>query len=216
MSLAGLFVSAITELKAIDCEYAVGGGFAADLYRLEVRGTGDIDFLFFTNGLEKEKGKELLKRLELEGREATLFDLKRAPGMNKRTADVFILVGRKGKEKAGVDLLLPPFPWFKQAISRAQSNLFDFGHGVGPVPALTAEDVILAKLFAGRLKDWDDVNSIFQAHADLDSRVKLDLNYLIQQMGKLNLALPKECLKDAPKALRVHAKQKKIVKKSFP
>lgn len=216
MSLAGLFVSAITELKAINCEYAVGGGFAADLYRFEVRGTGDIDFLFFTNGLEKEKGKELLKKLELEGREATLFDLKRAPGMNKKTVDVFILVGRKGKEKAGVDLLLPPFPWFKRAISRAQSNLFDFSHGAGPVPTLTAEDVILAKLFAGRLKDWDDVNSIFQAHADPDSRVKLDLNYLIEEMSKLNLALPKECLKDAPTALRVHAKQKKIVKKSFP
>lgn len=216
MSLAKLFVAAIKELKEINCEYAIGGGFAADLYRYEVRGTGDVDFLFFTDGLEKEKGKALLKKLGLEGREATLFDLKRAPGMNKKSAEVFILVGRKGKGKEGVDLLLSPFPWFKQAMKRSRSSLFDFGHGIGPVPTLTAEDVILAKLFAGRLKDWDDVNSIFQAHEDKDLPVKLDLNYLIEQMGKLNLTLPKECLLHAPKALRVLGKQKKIVKRSFP
>lgn len=216
MSLGKLFASAVRELRALKCEYAVGGGFAADLYRYQVRGTGDIDFVFFTDGMEKEKGKELLERLELEGKEVTLFDLKRLPGMNKKNADVFILVGRKGKSKEGVDLLLPPFPWFQQAIKRAQSNLFDFGHDTGPVPTLTAEDVILAKLFAGRLKDWDDVNSIFQAQADPDSRVALDLNYLIQQMERLNLSLPKECLPDAPTALRIRAKQKKKVKKAFP
>jgi hypothetical protein len=216
MSLGALFVSAIGELSKLECKFAVGGGFAADLYRSQIRGTGDIDFLFFTDGLEKEKGKELLKQLGLEGRETTLFDLKSIPGMNKRSAEVFILVGRKGKEKEGVDLLLPPFPWFQQAIKRAQSNHFDFGHGVGPVPTLTAEDVILAKLFAGRLKDKDDINSIFESHADPDSKVELDLNYLIEQMQRLNLPLPKENLKEAPRALRVLAKEKKILKKPFP
>jgi len=209
MNLRELFVSAVNELQAFQCEYAVGGGFAADLYRSQVRGTADVDFLFLTGGLEKEKGKELLKRLDLEGREATLFDLKRVPRMNKKSAEVFILVGRKGKEKEGVDLLLPPFPWFKHAIKRAQQNLFDFGRGMGPVPTLTAEDVILAKLYAGRLKDKDDINSIFEAHADLDSRVRLDLNYLVEQMRKLDLPLPLENANDAPTALRALAKQMK-------
>lgn len=216
MSLGELFVSAIGELRTLKCEYAVSGGFAADVYRAQVRGTGDIDFLFFTDGLEKEKGEELLNRLGFEGRRATLFDLNRTPGMNKKSADVFILIGRKGKEKEGVDLLLPPFPWFKQAIRRAQSNHFDFGRGVGPVPTLTAEDVILAKLFAGRLKDKDDINSIFESHADKDSNVKLDLNYLIEQMQRLNLPLPQENLELAPTALRVLAKRRKILRKSFP
>jgi len=216
MSLGKLFVLAITELRALDCKFAVGGGLAADLYRLQVRGTGDIDFLFFTGGLEREKGMELLNKLGLEGREATCFDLKRAPGMNKKSAEVFILVGRKGKEKEGIDLLLPPFPWFKQAIKRAQFNLIDFGHGVGAVPTLTAEDVILAKLFAGRLKDKDDINSIFEASAGADSNLKLNLNYLIEQMETLHFPLPEECIQDAPKALRVLAKKKKRAKKGFP
>jgi len=216
MSLRKLFISAITELRALNCEYAVGGGFAADLYRSQVRGTGDIDFLFFSGGLEKEKGKELLKKLDLEGKEATLFDLKRAPGMKKKSAEVFILIGRKGKKKEGVDLLLPSFPWFKQAIKRAQSNLVDFAHDLRAVPTLTAEDVILAKLFAARLKDKDDINSIFEVHAEPDSNIKLDLNYLIEQMETLNLPLPEECSKDAPKALRLIAKKKKIVRKGFP
>ena len=216
MSLTQLFKSAVLELAALECQYAVGGAFAADLYRHQIRGTGDIDFLFFANGLERQKGKALLKRLHLEGKEVTLFDLKRIPGMNKKSADVYVLVGRRGKEKEGVDLLLPSFPWFSKAMQRAQSNLFDFGHGMGPVPTLTAEDVILAKLDAGRLKDKDDIISIFESHADTDSNVRLDLNYLIEQMAELELSLPEECLKDAPTALRILAKKKKQVTKPFP
>ena len=95
-------------------------------------------------------------------------------------------------------------------------NLFDFGHGVGLVPTLTAEDVILAKLDAGRLKDKDDSNSIFESHADKDSEVTLDLNYLIREMCELKLSLPEECLQDAPTALRVVAKKRRRVKRSFP
>jgi len=76
--------------------------------------------------------------------------------------------------------------------------------------------VILAKLFAGRLKDKDDINSIFESHADQGSNVRLDLNYLIEQMQGLNLHLPQENLKEAPTALRVLAKQKRIMKKRFP
>ena len=217
MNLGGLFIAAVKELRALECEYAVGGGFAADLYRSQVRGTGDVDFLFLTNGSEKEKGNELLKKLDLEGKEATLFDLKRIPGMNKKSADVFILIGRKAKQKEGVDLLLPPFPWFSNAIKRSQSNLFDFGHGMGRVPTLTVEDVILAKLFAARLKDKDDINSIFEAHADPESNVKLDLNYLIEQIQKLDLSIPTENLSDAPKALRLLARNKnKKINKPFP
>lgn len=53
-------------------------------------------------------------------------------------------------------------------------------------------------------------------NADTDSNVKLDLNYLIKEMEALNLPLPEECRKDAPKALRVFAKKKKMIKKDFP
>lgn len=214
MTLTKLFKSALKELEQLGCAYAVAGGFAADLYRYQERGTTDIDFLFLTNGFEKERGKELLAKLDLKGREAKEHDLKRNPRMNKKKADVFILVGRKSGESQGVDLLLPPFPWFEKAISRAQSNQIDFNLGSGPVPTITAEDVILAKLYAGRLKDKDDILSIFQAHTEL--KVKLDLNYLISEMNRLKLNLPEEVRSEAPKALRVLARRKKQSKKSFP
>lgn len=81
------------------------------------------------------------------------------------------------------------------------------------MPTLTAEDVILAKLYAGRLKDKDDILSIFQASNK--SQVKLDLNYLISEMNRLKLSLPEELTKEAPKALRVLARRKKQSKKSF-
>lgn len=214
MTLAKLFLSALKELKKLNCTYAVAGGFAADLYRLQDRGTNDIDFLFLTDGLETEKGKELLEKLKLSGKEAKEHDLKRSPMMNKKSADVFILVGRKEDTSYGVDLLLPQFPWFEKALSRAQSNKIDFNLGFGSIPTITAEDVILAKLYAGRLKDKDDVLSIFQAHAE--SKVKLDLNYLISEMTRLKLNLPDEVVKEAPKALRVLAKRKKHNKRTFP
>lgn len=216
MSLVSLFKRAVDELNACNCEYAVGGGFAADLYRMQVRGTGDIDFLFYTNGREVEKGKKLLANLNLSGNVITSFDLKRMPGMSKKSADAYVIVGREGKQKEGVDLLLPRFSWFSSAIKRAQFNRFDFGHGIGFVPTLTVEDVILAKIDAGRLKDKDDINSIFESHADEDSEVRLDLNYLISQMEILGLNLPDECVRGAPTALRVLKRRGTRSKKAFP
>ena len=76
----------------------------------------------------------------------------------------------------GEVLLVKPCSWFSKTVYRAQSKLFDFGHGIGPVPTLTAEDVILAKLDAGRLRDKDEINSIFESHSDKEFDVKPDLN----------------------------------------
>ena len=202
MNLTELFKTSLEELRAIDCTFAVAGGFAADLYRKQARGTNDIDYLFLANSLGTQVGKELLLKLKLGAGEIKLHQLTKSPRMNKKSQEVYILVGRKTSEDPGVDLLLPPFPWFQKALERAQSNPVDFGFG--PTPTIKVEDVILAKLFAGRPKDVDDIISIFE------SERTLDLAYLAGEMERLGLMLPQVALSVAPKALRVFARRRKV------
>lgn len=201
MKLSEIFKAASEALASIDCAFAVGGGLAADLYRRETRTTKDADFLFLADGMEVDKGRELLEKLNLTVGEVKLHHLTRAPSMNKKSKEVYILVGR-GKEDGvpGVDLLLPPFPWFANAMRRAQSNLMDFGFG--PVPTLTAEDIVLAKLFANRYKDLDDVQSIFEA------KTPLDIGYLAAEMDRLRFCFPPDLVQVAPKELKRFGKRK--------
>jgi hypothetical protein len=208
MNLTELFRASLKELRTIDCTFAVGGGFAADLYRKQLRGTSDIDYLFLTDGPVAQTGKGLLEKLNLGTGELKLHQLSRTPAMNKKSQEVYILVGRKTNEEPGIDLLLPPFPWFHKALMRAQSHMVDFGFG--PTPTITAEDVILAKLFANRPKDIDDIISIFE------SDHTLDLAYLIGEMERLKLGLPEVTVSVAPKALRVFSKRINKEKKPFP
>jgi hypothetical protein len=208
MNLTDLFKASLDELRAVNCIFAVGGGFAADLYRKQPRGTSDIDYLFLVDGLEVKTGKDLLKKLNLAAGEVKLHQLTRSPRMHKKSEEVYILVGRTTEEDPGVDLLLPSFPWFQNAIQRAQNHLVDFGFG--PVPTITAEDVLLAKLFAKRPKDIDDIISIF------DSGHALDLAYLAGEMERLKYSLPDEAVPAAPKALKIFAKRTKRRREPFP
>ena len=208
MSLTELFKTSLKTLRDLDCTFAVAGGFAADLYRKQTRGTNDIDYLFLAEGSGIRLGKEMLTKLKLGTGEVRLHQLSRTPRMNKKSQEVYILVGRSADQELGVDLLLPPFPWFEKALERAQANLVDFGFGA--IPTITAEDVVLSKLFAGRPKDHDDIISIFES-----ARV-LDLVYLAGEMERLGFILPEATLSLAPKALRVLTKRKKVKKKPFP
>lgn len=208
MKLIELAESTINELKKIECDFAVCGGLAADLYRKISRVTRDIDFLLLAGGAEVEKGRGVLKALGLGVGEVKLHQLNRAPRMNRKSQKTYILVGRNEKEDMGVDLLLPPFPWFANALKRAKHNLVDFGFG--EIPTLTPEDVILAKLHANRPKDIDDVISILESGRALDS------TYLQGELDRMNLTLPKEVVKIAPPSLRRFAKRAVPKKKSFP
>jgi hypothetical protein len=208
MNISELFNVSIKEMRAMKCSFAVGGGFAADLYRHQARGTADIDYLFLVEGDSEEVGKKYLSKLNLSAAEVRLHQLTRSPRMNKKSQDIFILVGRAAGQDAGVDLLLPSFPWFQNALERAQHHLVDFGFG--PTPTITVEDCILAKTFASRPKDIDDILSIFEAGHPLD------LAYLTGELERLQMRLPEEAKSLAPKALRVFSKRKKRQKKSFP
>ena len=208
MKLVELAESTINELKKIKCDFAVCGGLAADLYRKMSRVTRDVDFLLLADGAEVERGKRVLKALGLGIGEVKLHQLEHAPRMNKRGQETYILVGRNEKEDMGVDLLLPPFPWFANALKRSKHNQVDFGFG--EIPTLTPEDVILAKLHANRRKDIDDVISI------LESGRELDEIYLQGELDRMQLTLPKDVLKAAPPSLRRFAKRAVPKKRSFP
>jgi hypothetical protein len=110
-----------------------------------------------------------------------------------------ILGRREGDPHAiGIDFILPEMPWFGSAFERSQSNRIDFGFG--KIPCLTVEDAILSKLYSfkndsSRFSDLDDLKSIFLAGHPLD------LAYLIGQMRKLDLPIPRPVKEMAPREL---------------
>lgn len=192
MSLETLFKSAVSELRRRQIPFAVAGGLAADLYRSEPRLTMDVDIVILIEAHALELAIAVVEKLGLKAGVVRQADLAGGPlfAIRRRSTAPCMVVGRaEGKRHdAGVDILLPALPWAREAATRAQSNLVDFGFS--PVPALRLEDVVLAKLYAltaaqMRAKDLDDLQSIFAAnHA-------LDWPYLAGQIQKLGLTIPK-------------------------
>lgn len=200
MELDELFLRAVTLLKERDIPFAVAGGFAASIYRSQYRTTDDIDLI--TDEKSRSDAVEIIKALNLEPFFAREADLAGGPlfAIKSGRTPVHVIVGRaKGGEKGfGLDFLLSVIPWVPQALKRAQHNTIDFGFG--PIPTLTVEDVILAKLAAvhkaeRRAKDVDDLESIFEV------RPELDLKYLAGQMHSLGLTLPQMLRSKAPEEL---------------
>lgn len=192
MSLEKLFRAAVQELRTRHVPFALAGGFAADLYRREPRLTMDVDFVMLSEPPGLEAAIAVIKALGLEAGVARKADLAGGPlfAIRRRSTEACMVVGRRpGAAPAeGVDILLPAIPWVKDAVQRAQANAVDFGFG--PVPALTLEDVVVAKLYAlgaspVRAKDLDDLQSIFAASHDVDRA------YLAGQMQRFAIMVPK-------------------------
>jgi hypothetical protein len=192
MSLESLFKEATRELTAREVQYAVAGGLAASLYRKEPRLTMDVDLVILTEADSVKTAVAVLEAIGLEAGIARQADLAGGPlfAIRRRNTPPCMVIGRlAGKSHPeGVDILLPSMPWARDAVLRAQDNKVDFGFG--PVPALTLEDIILAKLYAltagmPRPKDMDDLQSIFEADG-----IELDTPYLAGQMKRLKLAVP--------------------------
>ena len=120
------------------------GAHAANRYRLEVRHTVDVDLL--TSSLSGVA--EILRVAGFVVREV-LDD-----------GHPYLLSARSGETV--VDLLLAETAYQRLALSRA----------VGGV--LTAEDVIVHKLIAGRPRDLDDIRSI------MSTGISLDLPYIVE------------------------------------
>jgi hypothetical protein len=202
MSLEQLFKSAVRELRERRILFAVAGGLAADLYRNEPRLTMDVDLVILTEGSGTETAISVIEALGLHAGIARAADLAGGPlfAIRRRNTEPRMIVGRTpGKaSQEGVDILLPSIPWAKSAVERGQCNQVDFGFG--PVPALTLEDIILAKLYCLmatplRAKDLDDIQSIFLSRPDLD------LPYLAGQMQRIKITIPKAAKAFLPKLI---------------
>ena len=196
MTLLERLQQVTTLLQQRGCTFAVAGGIVASIYRTTERATRDLDLLLLASRDSSAVAKDILRSLGLEPAEVRAHELSRKPAMNKRGQPVVLVVGRSTKDPSaiGVDFLLPPFSWFSAALERAQHHQLDFGFA--RLPAITIEDMLIAKAVAGRPKDVDDINSIFESGADLD------LGYLCQRLSELQIKLPGEVLRNAPQAVR--------------
>lgn len=114
------------------------GAHAANRYRLEVRGTVDLDLLATT----LEGAAEALEAVGCTVRRVTDDDVE------------YLVSARLGS--ARVDVLLAETDYQRLAISRAVDGV------------LTAEDVVVHKLIAGRPRDLDDIASILATGIDID------------------------------------------------
>ena len=191
MSLRALFEAAVVELRERDVDFAVAGGFAADLYRHQPRLTMDVDLVILTPSDDVNTAVSVIEAIGLKAGVAREADLAGGPlfAKRKKTSAPCMVVGRlPGQPDAeGVDLLLRGLPWVEDAARRAQAHRVDFGFGL--LPALTLEDIIVAKLWAlraspPRAKDLDDLQSI------LDGGHEFDVAYLSGQVARFKITVP--------------------------
>jgi len=134
------WIASIAEiLDDVGVDWAIVGALAANRYRSTPRFTTDLDAMATFD-------PELVHRFKGAGYDVTVVsDPGELPHM---------LRCRRGSE--AVDILIPIIEYQRVALARSQDHV------------LTAEDVVIHKLIAGRRRDLDDVRSIIEAGADLD------------------------------------------------
>jgi hypothetical protein len=214
MTLEERFREVIDLLRREKATFAVAGGLAASIYRDRPRSTDDLDFLLLSSPNSVTAAGRILSALHLKASIARQADLEGGPMFARKRGNTpaMLAVGRDPKDatRIGIDFILPEMPWFLPALDRAQLNRVDFGFG--PLPTLTIEDVILAKLYAlkndpRRFKDLDDLQSI------LRRGLEFDILYLSDRMRVLSLPFPKELEPDLPEPFR---KISKMVRRKRP
>ena len=138
-------------LDGLSIRWALAGGLAANRYRRSPRHTDDVDLLLADTG----PGLDTL--------ESTLT----AAGWSVNRADPEgDLLRARHAELGPVDLLVAGTPYQQEAIRRALVEAETIA-GVGAVPVLTVEDVIVHKLIAGRYRDLADIEEILESNPTL-------------------------------------------------
>lgn len=194
-----LLKKVIQLLNKQECAYALSGGMAASLYRIEPRLTQDVDITLVAGDLRlaKQIAEEIFATLDLKTGILTEARLIKDPQMNKKRSPVMAFVGRREEKSFGVDFLFETYPWAVTAVKRAIKVDFKFAR----VPTLSPEDLVVSKAYAStyhqmRFKDLDDIESIVN-----NTQLSLDYVYLLKQFEALSLFLPRELEKRVPKAL---------------
>ena len=144
-------------------KFCVIGGLAVQRWG-EMRTTLDADLTLFTGFGEEEKYvDELLRSFQPRGPDAREFALRQR---------VLLLRGSNGKD---LDIALGGFPFEEGVIRRASP--FAFTPGV-ILPTCSAEDLFVMKIFAARVKDLHDAETVA-------IRQKLDRRYVLRQLRPL-------------------------------
>jgi hypothetical protein len=162
-------LKAAVELQAL-CEtqrwrFCIIGGLALQRWG-EPRETVDVDLTLLTGfGAEEPFIATLLGHFEARIAEATEFAL---------TRRVLLLRAKSG---VGLDIALGGLPFEESAVAR--SSLFAFP-GAANLRTCSAEDLVIMKSFAGRAKDWLDVEGII-----IRQTAKLDWSYIRSQLEPL-------------------------------
>ncbi|NUM52668.1 MAG: nucleotidyl transferase AbiEii/AbiGii toxin family protein [Candidatus Hydrogenedentes bacterium] len=131
----------------------------------EPRETVDVDLTLLTGfGDETKFVEELLRH----------FDARVPDPLQFALANRVVLL--RTKSGVGLDVALGALPFEESMVAR--SSYYDFP--TGRIRTCSAEDLIVMKSFAGRTKDWADVEGII-----LRQRGKLDWAYVFDQLRPL-------------------------------
>lgn len=197
LGLLELLKTASHLLKKREIPFAVAGGIAASFYRERPRTTNDVDLAICVGSFSKSRksAEEIAKQLKWR---TSIGWISNSTNRMKSSVGLIIAHPQPQQLENTVDFLLPSFPWVKDAVVRAKTNLIDYGFH--KLPTATVEDIIIAKTFAlniepERFQDLDDLKSIFCARHDFD------VLYLVEQFETFNIQLAKELRKYAPAQL---------------
>lgn len=157
--------------------FAIIGGIAAT-FRGEARFTADVDVVI---GVSLDEALQLLGRLPGSNFQP-LF-----PGVEEVLRASFLLPLRHSVTQVSVDIAIGLSGFEQQAISRATEVVLPNCQ----IPVVSAEDLILMKLLAGRPRDTDDVRNIM-----LRQGPALDWNYLWEIGSQLQQAVDQDLLSE--------------------
>jgi hypothetical protein len=154
------------DLDSIDLPNCIIGGLALQAWG-ETRMTRDADFTVLTNfSNEANKISAILQFLTPRRPDAFEFALQNR-----------VVLGYVS-ENVSVDIGLGGFDYEAALVQRAVP--FEFAPEVW-LRVCSAEDLIVMKVFAGRTRDWADVQSIIDRQASLDwNRIEVDLMPLLE------------------------------------
>ena len=147
----------VRALDAMQAPYMLIGGVAAGLMS-EVRATDDVDVSIWLE--DDEKVPQLIHLLEAQGYK----QLHTVPMDLILRARLLRMIHLKSATRLDVALAVTPFE--EQAIRNSRRTAF----GVLSIPLPRPEDVVVMKIFAGRLIDLADVHKLLLHNPQMDLR----------------------------------------------
>lgn len=183
-------------LEQRDFQFCICGGLAASLYRKIPRLTEDLYICIYLNSNLTLLSSENLESESKDKAEKFIESINLKPSYGwissnhkEISGQICLIIGTNPNDsfECSVDMLLPIFPWVKNAVERSQHNLIDYGFA--KLPTMTPEDLIISKSYAvsiqpNRYQDLDDIKNI------LNDIVLLDKIYIEKELERLKINLP--------------------------